>query len=446
MASIGNDADGKKRVLFYSPDGTRKTLWLGKCSKRDAEAVKFRVESILSSLVTTGELSRDDSIWVSSMPEKLRKKFENVGLLEKAEEKKGVPTLASFLDDYMKRMSGARKPGTLEVWRQVVGNLKKWMPDGIHLDEITAGHAKDFHESLKAHGMATTTIHKRIGFARQFFEDAIDRELIGRNPFAKIRTSASSVKSNVFVSRETIDKVIGVCEPTWKLIVALSRYGGLRCPSEVLSLRWEDVDIERKRMRVREPKVEHHEGRGVRECPIFPELMPFIVEARRRNPLDAEFVVNKQAYREAAQTGNGWKNSNLRTQFLKKLAKAQVEPWKRLFHSMRASRQTELEAEFPTHVVCMWLGNSPTIARKSYLLVTDGDFEKASEPRTENSTVNSQNSTESSTASVCDAEQNNAENQGNHRGNGDSDMVYAGEQAEGTGLEPATPYGAHHFQ
>ena len=43
----------------------------------------------------------------------------------------------------------------------------------------------------------------------------------------------------------------------------------------------------------------------------------------------------------------------------------------------RASRQTELQREFPRHVVCSWLGNSPRIAQQSYLLVTEDDFAKA---------------------------------------------------------------------
>ncbi|MFO0011427.1 MAG: hypothetical protein ACK553_01670 [Planctomycetota bacterium] len=44
---------------------------------------------------------------------------------------------------------------------------------------------------------------------------------------------------------------------------------------------------------------------------------------------------------------------------------------------MRASRQTELQREFPLHVVCSWLGNSPRIAQQSHLLVTEDDFAKA---------------------------------------------------------------------
>jgi hypothetical protein len=54
-----------------------------------------------------------------------------------------------------------------------------------------------------------------------------------------------------------------------------------------------------------------------------------------------------------------------------------VSGWPRLFHSMRASRQTKLQREFPLHVVCSWLGNSPRIAQQSYLLVTEDDFAKA---------------------------------------------------------------------
>ena len=46
-------------------------------------------------------------------------------------------------------------------------------------------------------------------------------------------------------------------------------------------------------------------------------------------------------------------------------------------HSMRASRQTELQREFPIHVVCSWLGNSPQVAQQSYLLVTEDYFAKA---------------------------------------------------------------------
>lgn len=51
------------------------------------------------------------------------------------------------------------------------------------------------------------------------------------------------------------DRIMAVCDPNWRTIVGLARYGGLRCPSEVLSLRWELVDWENDRMVVDSPKI-----------------------------------------------------------------------------------------------------------------------------------------------------------------------------------------------
>ena len=45
--------------------------------------------------------------------------------------------------------------------------------------------------------------------------------------------------------------------------------------------------------------------------------------------------------------------------------------------NLRASRQTELENVFPTHVVCEWLGNTESVAREHYLRVTEDHFHAA---------------------------------------------------------------------
>jgi len=91
----------------------------------------------------------------------------------------------------------------------------------------------------------------------------------------------------------------------------------------------------------------------------------------------SEYVVAAPQYCAAANTAMGWKNSNLWTEMTRLQRRAGISGWPRLFHSMQASRQTELQREFPLHVVCSWLGNSPRIAQQSYLLVTEDDFAKA---------------------------------------------------------------------
>ena len=114
------------------------------------------------------------------------------------------------------------------------------------------------------------------------------------------------------------------------------------------------------------PKTEHHEGMESRMVPIYPELRPYLDTAWELAEDNAEFVVMKIRNAE----------SNLRTTFQKIIKRAGLTPWPKLFQNLRASRLTELEETFPTHVVCKWMGNSPKVAQKHYLLTTDEHFEK----------------------------------------------------------------------
>jgi len=385
MACLARDKSGNHRILFYAPDGSRKTIRLGKCSKKFANEVTVKAESLLSFRITGESPDRQTSLWLSGITPTLRDKLAKAGLVEPLEPVKAEPavTLDAFLTDFMDRNGPSKKPATRVVWGQVMGMLREYMPKDIALADVTTGHAKSFVEKLKARGLASATISKRVGFARQYFQDAVDWELIGRNPFATVKTATSSLKSNVEVPVETIRHVLRHCDTTWATIVGLSRFGGLRCPSETLSITWGDIDWENGRMSVPEPKVEHHEGRGVRSVPLFPELRPILEAAFKEAtngttyPSAETFVVNKPGYRAAAMRPGGWANANLRTQFLKILTRAGVPVWDRLFHSMRASRQTELERTFPRHVVCAWMGNTAAVAEKNYLLVTDADFAAA---------------------------------------------------------------------
>ena len=100
--------------------------------------------------------------------------------------------------------------------------------------------------------------------------------------------------------------------------------------------------------------------------PLFGELRPYLEEAFGQAEEGAEYVIATRR-----------KGGNLRTQLGRIVKRAGLKPWPRIFHNLRASRQTELESEHPTHVVCKWIGNSPAVAQKHYLQVTDDHFEKA---------------------------------------------------------------------
>jgi hypothetical protein len=146
-------------------------------------------------------------------------------------------------------------------------------------------------------------------------------------------------------------------------------------PSEALTLTWNDVDWEKGRLMVRSTKTEHHAGEPQRVIPLFPEVRECLDRLWAVAPDGTDVFTKLQ--RTAQFSATSWKAVNPRTQFLKIVNRAGVEPWPRLFHNMRASCQTDLEQRFPSYVVCAWMGNSESVAKAHYLQVLPEHFEGA---------------------------------------------------------------------
>src|SRR5262249_58589019 len=97
-----------------------------------------------------------------------------------------------------------------------------------------------------------------------------------------------------FVTQETTRRILDACpDAEWRLILALCRFGGIRCPSELLPLRWAEVNWDQGRFLVHSPKTEHHEGGADRWVPIFPQLRPYLVDAFDRAEAGGVFLINR---------------------------------------------------------------------------------------------------------------------------------------------------------
>ena len=384
MASVSKYGKGCRRIQFSEPDGTRPSIWLGKVSQRTAEGIKLRVERLIEAKRMHRPHEPEMLDWLEGLDDELAGKLAGVGLIE-PRESLGASTLALFLDGYIASRTDV-KGDTAIVYGHTRRCLVHYFGADKPLAEIRPGDADEWRRYLgrpkvkgkpqSGEGLAENTVRRRCAIAKQFFRAAQRKRLIRENPFADMK--GIGVKENrqrdYFVTRDMAERIIEACpDSDWRLIFALSRYGGLRCPSETLALRWSDIDWERGRMTVSSPKTAHHEGGESRVVPIFPELRVHLDAAYFAlgdNP--AEYVVTR--YRSASQ--------NLRTTFEKIIRRAGLEPWPKLFQNLRASRATELAAEHPAHVAAAWLGHSTLVASKHYWQVTDGDFERASNTAT----------------------------------------------------------------
>jgi integrase len=368
MASISTDAAGRRRILFIDKNRTRKAVRLGKVSKRYAEEVRLRVESLNSALVHGCSVERDTAEWLRKIGDDLHAKIVQAGLAEPREEEQDAnkPRLADFLDRYIVGRTDI-KPRTRINLDAARRRLVEFFGKDKRLDAIHAGDVDAWIVSLKGR-YADATAGRTIKRARQFFRSAVRRKLLTENPFSDAKApSQVNEAREVFVSRAVSEKVLAACPDTeWELIFALARYGGLRCPSEHLALKWTDIDWERERFRVDSPKTKHNKG-GVRWVPIFPELAKLLDEAYTLAAEGAVHVITR--YRDSG--------TNLRTQLMRIIRKAGLEPWEKLFQNLRSTRETELAETYPIHVVCKWLGNTPKVARDHYLQVTEDHFAAA---------------------------------------------------------------------
>ncbi len=374
MASISHEKKtGRRTVQFVGGDGKRRSVRLGKVSKRQAEAAKLRIEDLVACKKTGTAPKGTTAEWLASVPDVIRRRLERVGLVG-PQERRDCPTVAAWIRQYVESRTDV-KTRTRTNMEQAEKDAVKFF-GGKRLDAVTAGDAEDFRIYLKERGLAEGTLRRRCKRVKQFFISAAKRKIIAENPFADIKCGDYANPTRYyFVSPEEAQTVLEACpDAEWRLIFALCRYGGLRCPSEVLRLKWADIDWENDRFTVHASKTAHHADGGVRQVPIFPELAPYLSERFEQAEPGDEYVITR--YRGGS--------ANLRTQLNRIIKRAGLTPWPKTFQNLRSTRETELTETFPVHVACKWLGNSPKVANRHYLQTTEEHFAQAVQKAVQN--------------------------------------------------------------
>lgn len=372
MASITTESNGHRRLLFTDSDGRRKSIRLGKLGFKSAQTIARHIESLLAAREHADPVPPVTAVWIKSIGETLRSKLAQVGLVDQHKKVQ----LGEFLNEYILSRPDI-KPATREVWQQPCRNLRDYFGADKPLRSITPGDGDRFKAWLMTQPLATATIAKRLSFARTFFHVARKHKLIDENPFCEVKIPTANVAERQrFVDRDTVQKLLDRASPSWRTIIALSRFGGLRCPSEVLSLEWRHVDWDRRRITVPSPKTERYDGKASRVIPLFCDLMPYLMEAFRYRHPDQTHVIGGD-YLERANRPTGWKSCNLRTALTRLIRQSKVPVWPRLFHNLRSSRETELLETFPLHVVAQWMGHDAKVSLKHYAQTTEQHFARA---------------------------------------------------------------------
>jgi hypothetical protein len=269
MASLYCDVKGHRAIQFFAERRRRKTIRLGQVSEKTAEKILTKVEALIKHVLGGQPLASEVAKWIRqterAKPE-LYDKLAAVGLVA-SREATVCPTVVEFVDRYIAARSDV-KPSTAIIYGYVRRNLNDYFGADRQLDSLTAGEADDWRRWLAkakneddpkagGEGLSPETVRQRCRVAKQIFRDAVRRKQIDESPFADMKgvSAKGNREKDYFITRDEAAKVLAACpDYEWQLLFALSRYGGLRCPSEHLLLRWRDINWDRGRIIVIHPK------------------------------------------------------------------------------------------------------------------------------------------------------------------------------------------------
>lgn len=366
MARIVDRPNGHHWIQYTRSDGKRPTVRLGKCTLKTAKAINEKIDRILEAKALHLPVDRDTARWIRRLDDTLHDRMSATGLI-KPRPKTTVGDLAKY---FLEHKRG--KPRTIKKYENACENLIEFFTAKRRLTSIKPGDADEFRDFLltKAHrvkedtGLAPRTAQKRLRNATAIFKAARRKGWIRRNPFRDTRiTNAPRIRDRThFVDTKETYKVLDGCRDwQFKLLVALVRFGGLRCPSEPELFRWSWIDWEHDEITFRSPKTEHIPGRDWRTIPIFKELRPYLEEAWEAAGEGCDDLVFAELPNTSAALAGR----------LKRVCKrVGVEPWPKPFQNMRSTRETEVEQQFGLKCACVWIGNTEEVAKRDYLQVT----------------------------------------------------------------------------
>ncbi len=175
---------------------------------------------------------------------------------------------------------------------------------GHRLSEITRREVDDYKTAKLREGkLGANQINKTLTRLAQILEDAVEYELIDRNPASGRRRRAKGTKpERLRVEPEQFLTLIESAGPRVRPIVATLAGAGLRI-GEACALDWRDVNLATGTLTVRDSKTDAGRGRDV-ELPIglVEELTEWKARSPRTGPSDPVFTSEPRNGNASRQT------------------------------------------------------------------------------------------------------------------------------------------------
>lgn len=340
-------------IQFIDGNGARRTVRLGKMTRKAAATVAVHIEALASARIGGAAPPRETAIWLAGLGDVLRDRIARVGLCEP----RTVATLQRFADEFPdSRVDWSRS--TRAQFRLAMNDAVAEFGADRRLDTIRPADGDRLRAKLGAR-LSVATARKRCRYVKQLLAHAVRLGVIERNPLADLVTANVNDRGRLrYIPAGDVLRVADGLSGEPRLLLLLARFAGLRIPSEPYALTWDCVDFGSETIRVYAPKTNR-----TRTIP-----MTAIV----RDALTAQFAT--------APTGEP--RVFLRSfvvPYVRRLTEAAIhraglEPWPKLYHNLRASFATDCARYLPANAATAILGHARAVAAEHYWTTDASDF------------------------------------------------------------------------
>lgn len=368
MASLQHIKDGWQTGyrLQVCTSGKRHSVWLGNVRKNEATTVKLHVEAVIQSQRLQTPLPSETQRWLRELSAELRLRLRPILGHERS--------VDEAADQYVAHCEATLKVTTARANADTVNQFASHY--GSQMLRSISGEQIDLW--LLRQNVAASTIGKHVKNLRAWFAWALTQRMIDNVP--TIDTPATiGVGDKSHIDFDVYQKLIDYFDrdPEMQCIMALAQWCGLRIASEVCPLRRSDFCLATDRITIHDTKRTYRRSRDpprVRTLPLFTGLRPYLMPMLNRPGNPNDYLLPTIGGQDPERVGSRLRNRVNRAQDA-----LGIDRWPRVFHSVRATRQTQLKELVGEKVACEWIGNTPYVFQRNYELIADEIFTRAVE-------------------------------------------------------------------
>jgi len=180
---------------------------------------------------------------------------------------------------------------------------------GRPLAALTRADIKEYASRRAAAGASANTVRNVLAPLRAMLSTAVEDGLVRENVALRLPRVGRPPRQIEPPTREQVEAVLAAATPSARGPILVAAASGLR-RGEVFGLRWNDVDFDRRLIRVRSSNQDGEIVRpktkaGERLVPMFGSLRQVLLEERARSRFKDpdDFVFPSEGARRGARTG-----------------------------------------------------------------------------------------------------------------------------------------------